>query len=114
MAKVKTLYVCSDCGSQSAQWSGQCNQCGAWNSFQEESSSSTVSKESSKGLRFASFAGKQKVVTLAEISPEDTRRFSSTITELDRVLGGGVVNGSVVLIGGDPGIGKSTLLLQQW
>ena len=112
MAKVKTLYVCSDCGSQSAQWAGQCNQCGAWNSFQEESSSSTVSKESSKGLRFASFAGKQKVVTLAEISPEDTRRFSSTITELDRVLGGGVVNGSVVLIGGDPGIGKSTLLLQ--
>lgn len=112
MAKVKTLYICSDCGSQSAQWAGQCNQCGAWNSFQEESSSSTVSKESSKGLRFASFAGKQKVVTLAEISPEDTRRFSSTITELDRVLGGGVVNGSVVLIGGDPGIGKSTLLLQ--
>ena len=112
MAKVKTLYVCSDCGSQSAQWAGQCNQCDAWNSFQEESSSSTVSKESSKGLRFASFAGKQKVVTLAEISPEDTRRFSSTITELDRVLGGGVVNGSVVLIGGDPGIGKSTLLLQ--
>ena len=112
MAKVKTLYVCSDCGAQSSQWAGQCNQCGAWNSFQEESGTIIASKESSKGLRFASFAGKQKVVTLSEISAEDTRRFSSTIAELDRVLGGGIVNGSVVLIGGDPGIGKSTLLLQ--
>ncbi len=112
MAKVKTLYVCSDCGAQSSQWAGQCNQCGAWNSFQEESGTTTASKESSKGLRFASFAGKQKIVTLSEISAEDTRRFSSTIAELDRVLGGGIVNGSVVLIGGDPGIGKSTLLLQ--
>ncbi len=112
MAKVKTLYVCSDCGSQSSQWAGQCKQCGPWNSFQEETSSVIVSKESSKGLRFASFAGKQKVVTLAEIRPEDTLRFSSRVAELDRVLGGGIVNGSVVLIGGDPGIGKSTLLLQ--
>lgn len=112
MAKAKVLYVCSDCGSQSSQWAGQCNQCGAWNSFQEETSAASVSKEGSKGLRFASFAGKQNVVTLSEISAEDTRRFSSSITELDRVLGGGIVNGSVVLIGGDPGIGKSTLLLQ--
>ena len=112
MAKSKVLYVCSDCGSQSSQWAGQCNQCGAWNSFQEETSAASVSKEGSKGLRFASFAGKQKVVTLSEISAEDTRRFSSSIAELDRVLGGGIVNGSVVLIGGDPGIGKSTLLLQ--
>ena len=112
MAKAKVLYVCSDCGSQSSQWAGQCNQCGAWNSFQEETSAASVSKEGSKGLRFASFAGKQKVVTLSEICAEDTRRFSSSIAELDRVLGGGIVNGSVVLIGGDPGIGKSTLLLQ--
>jgi DNA repair protein RadA/Sms len=112
MAKVKTLYVCSDCGAQSSQWAGQCNQCGAWNSFQEETSTTNTTRESGKGLRFASFAGKQKVVTLSEISSEDTRRFSSTIAELDRVLGGGIVNGSVVLIGGDPGIGKSTLLLQ--
>lgn len=112
MAKAKILYVCSDCGSQSPQWAGQCNQCGAWNSFQEETSGPSVSKEGSKGLRFASFAGKQKVVTLSDISAEQTRRFSSSIAELDRVLGGGVVNGSVVLIGGDPGIGKSTLLLQ--
>ena len=112
MAKAKVLYVCSDCGSQSSQWAGQCNQCGAWNSFQEETGTASVSKEGSKGLRFASFANKQKVVTLSEISAEETRRFSSSIAELDRVLGGGVVNGSVVLIGGDPGIGKSTLLLQ--
>ena len=111
MAKAKSLFVCTDCGSQSSQWAGQCKQCGAWNSFQEERSSSTGS-DNAKGLRFASFAGKQKVVTLSEINPDDTRRFSSTIDELDRVLGGGIVNGSVVLIGGDPGIGKSTLLLQ--
>jgi len=112
MAKVKTLYVCNDCGAQSPQWAGQCTQCGSWNSFQEEINAGSNTKESAKGLRFASFAGKQKVVTLSEISSEDTRRFSSTIAELDRVLGGGIVNGSVVLIGGDPGIGKSTLLLQ--
>ncbi len=80
--------------------------------MQEETSTTIAAKESGKGLRFASFAGKQKVITLSEISSEDTQRFSSTIAELDRVLGGGVVNGSVVLIGGDPGIGKSTLLLQ--
>jgi DNA repair protein RadA/Sms len=112
MAKAKVLYVCADCGSQSSQWAGQCSQCGAWNSLQEEASAASISKESSKGLRFASFAGKQKVVTLSEISAEEIQRFSSSIAELDRVLGGGVVNGSVVLIGGDPGIGKSTLLLQ--
>ncbi|GMR06831.1 MAG: DNA repair protein RadA [Gammaproteobacteria bacterium] len=112
MAKAKSLYVCSDCGAQSSQWAGQCNQCGSWNSFQEEVATSLVGRESSKGLRFATFAGKQRIVTLSEISAEDTRRFSSTINELDRVLGGGIVNGSVVLIGGDPGIGKSTLLLQ--
>ena len=112
MAKTKSLYVCSDCGAESSQWAGQCKQCGAWNSFQEESAASITNAESSKGLRFASFAGKQRVVTLSEIRSEDTRRFSSTVNELDRVLGGGIVNGSVVLIGGDPGIGKSTLLLQ--
>ncbi|MFW2438180.1 MAG: DNA repair protein RadA [Arenicellales bacterium] len=112
MAKVKSLYVCTDCGAQSPQWAGQCNQCGSWNSFQEEVGASPAGKECSKGLRFASFAGKQKIVTLSDINAEDTRRFSSTINELDRVLGGGIVNGSVVLIGGDPGIGKSTLLLQ--
>ncbi len=112
MAKAKSLYVCSDCGAQSSQWAGQCNQCGSWNSFQEEVTTSPGGREGSKGLRFASFAGKQKIVTLSEISAEDSCRFSSTINELDRVLGGGIVNGSVVLIGGDPGIGKSTLLLQ--
>ena len=112
MAKVKTLYVCSDCGAQSSQWAGQCNHCGAWNSFQEERGTTLARKDSSKGLRFASFAGTHKIVPLSELSADDPRRFSSTIAELDRVLGGGIVNGSVVLIGGDPGIGKSTLLLQ--
>jgi DNA repair protein RadA/Sms len=112
VAKAKSSFVCTDCGAEYSQWSGQCSQCGTWNSLQEEARVTAAGKESSKGLRFASFAGKQKVLTLAEVRPEDTRRFSTTIGELDRVLGGGIVNGSVVLIGGDPGIGKSTLLLQ--
>jgi DNA repair protein RadA/Sms len=111
MAKTKSLFICNDCGNQSPQWAGQCNQCNGWNTFQEEAST-TTKLESSKGLRFASFAGKQKVVTLGDVPADETKRISSTITELDRVLGGGIVNGSVVLIGGDPGIGKSTLLLQ--
>jgi DNA repair protein RadA/Sms len=112
VAKVRSLFVCTGCGAESAQWSGQCGQCGAWNTLQEESRVTGTAKETSKGLRFASFAGKQKVVSLADVKPEEAQRFSSSIGELDRVLGGGVVSGSVVLIGGDPGIGKSTLLLQ--
>lgn len=111
MAKNKVLYVCSECGAQATQWSGQCGQCGGWNTYQEEMSSAAAAT-GSKGLRFASFAGKQKVVSLSDIPAEDTQRYSSGVTELDRVLGGGIVEGSVILLGGDPGIGKSTLLLQ--
>jgi DNA repair protein RadA/Sms len=111
-ARSKVMYVCSECGASASQWAGQCSQCGGWNTYTEEASSPATAASADKGLRFASFAGKQKVVTLSEIPPEDTRRYLSGLGELDRVLGGGIVEGSVVLLGGDPGIGKSTLLLQ--
>jgi DNA repair protein RadA/Sms len=112
MARNKIRFVCSQCGAEASQWAGQCSQCGAWNSYQEEASTAVTGNEGAKGLRFASFAGKQAVVSLSKVPRESAQRFGSAINELDRVLGGGIVQGSVVLIGGDPGIGKSTLLLQ--
>lgn len=112
MAKVKRVYVCKECGAQTPQWAGRCGDCGAWNSLTEEvqapaSSQSAISRHSS-------YAGQQQntVQTLKEITSEQAVRWSTGLPELDRVLGGGLVTGSVVLIGGDPGIGKSTLLLQ--
>ena len=110
-ARSKVVFVCGECGAQAAQWAGQCSQCGGWNTLQEEAPS-IAAPAAAKGLRFASFAGKQQVVSLADIPAEDIQRHGSGIGELDRVLGGGIVEGSVILLGGDPGIGKSTLLLQ--
>ncbi|UCE77753.1 MAG: DNA repair protein RadA [Gammaproteobacteria bacterium] len=111
MAKSKLLYQCTECGSQSPKWSGQCPDCGAWNSLTE--SLSVVSGGPATG-RFAGYAGDgaARIQTLAEVRPGEETRVSVGVQELDRVLGGGLVAGSVVLIGGDPGIGKSTLLLQ--
>ena len=110
MVKTKTVYTCHDCGAQSLKWAGKCNDCGAWNSFVETTS---VASAKHKG-RLGGFAGlnESTVQTLANIPAEMTLRSSTLIGELDRVLGGGLVAGSVILIGGDPGIGKSTLLLQ--
>jgi len=112
MAKAaKTSYVCSDCGASFPKWQGQCGDCGAWNTLQE-----TVDKPApAGGGRFAGYAGDAKaqaIRTLSEISAESAARSSTGLGELDRVLGGGMVLGSVTLIGGDPGIGKSTLLIQ--
>jgi len=109
-SRTKSVYVCNDCGAQSAQWAGQCSQCGSWNSFQEQSVAGKAPTE--KAMRFSSFAERQGIVTLAAVPPEQTARLASGSGELDRVLGGGLVSGSVILLGGDPGIGKSTLLLQ--
>ncbi|MBU6492857.1 MAG: DNA repair protein RadA [Burkholderiales bacterium] len=106
MAKAKTIYTCSDCGGQSPKWQGQCPHCNAWNSLLE-----TVA-ESPSGHRYQALAKSTPVRRLADIEAADVPRFSSGIGEFDRVLGGGLVAGGVVLIGGDPGIGKSTLLLQ--
>ncbi|MGI0117825.1 DNA repair protein RadA [Zooshikella sp. RANM57] len=110
MAKAKKVFVCSECGSESAKWQGQCPDCKAWNSFKEFSLGS--SRQAATAQR-AGFAGSLSSVTLLEdVDISNTPRFSSGISEFDRVLGGGFVPGSAVLIGGNPGAGKSTLLLQ--
>lgn len=101
----KTVYFCQECGNESPKWLGQCPICGAWNSFVEE----VVEKTSSKAQREKRDVGPTH---LSEIISSDEKRISSGMPELDRVLGGGIVQGSMVLVGGDPGIGKSTLLLQ--
>lgn len=112
MAKAKILYSCNECGAEAPKWAGQCSDCGAWNSLVEIIASAPAS---SRTTRYAGFAGEAKglkVQRLDEVSPDDVARFKTGSTEFDRVLGGGLVPGSVILLGGDPGIGKSTLLLQ--
>jgi len=108
--KPKSAYVCNACGARYPKWAGQCQECGAWNSLQEVAELRRRPAERSVG--YAGLVDANRIETLAEVSPEERRRVESGIGELDRVLGGGLVAGSVVLIGGDPGIGKSTLLLQ--
>ena len=108
MAKNKRLYGCTECGATFPKWSGQCADCGAWNTLVE-----TVIDTSPMASKNNSWTGQTaQLKTLAEVSTEESPRFSTVSKELDRVLGGGLVEGSVVLIGGDPGIGKSTILLQ--
>jgi DNA repair protein RadA/Sms len=107
MAKIKTVYQCQTCGHVSLKWLGKCPDCGAWNSFVEEKKE-TVTRYSS----LVSHLNKSKPQPLSSVSTCCEQRASTGIVELDRALGGGIVSGSVVLIGGDPGIGKSTLLLQ--
>jgi DNA repair protein RadA/Sms len=106
VAKQKTLYTCTECGGQAPKWQGQCPACGAWNTLVESIT------ESPTAHRFQSLAKSATVQRLADIEASDVPRFSTGVSEFDRVLGGGLVAGGVVLIGGDPGIGKSTLLLQ--
>jgi DNA repair protein RadA/Sms len=105
-AKVKTLYICTECGGQAPKWQGQCPACGAWNTLVESVA------ETPSAHRFQALAKSSTVQRLADIEASDVPRFTTGIGEFDRVLGGGLVAGGVVLIGGDPGIGKSTLLLQ--
>lgn len=109
MAKSKSLYICSECGYESAKWYGKCPGCGEWNTMNEQVVS--VSTGSSKAKR-NSGAYAAKVMRLNEISGDIEHRISTGVSEFDRVLGGGIVEGSLVLISGDPGIGKSTILLQ--
>ena len=106
MAKEKSIYTCTECGGTSPKWLGKCPACGSWNTLIE-----AIAEAPSRN-RYQSVAKSQPVATLSEIEASEVDRQATGIDELDRVLGGGIVAGGVVLIGGDPGIGKSTLLLQ--
>jgi DNA repair protein RadA/Sms len=105
MSKSKSTYSCNECGGQTLKWQGQCPHCQAWNTLVEVVSEKAIS-------RFAPVPELGEVQNLGEVEAGDEQRYSTGMTEFDRVLGGGLVHGSVVLLGGDPGIGKSTLLLQ--
>ena len=107
VTKAKTLYVCTECGGQSAKWQGQCPACQQWNTLVE-----SVAEAATGGNRFGLIAEAGKLQRLSEVEAREEARIPSGVSEFDRVLGGGLVAGGVVLIGGDPGIGKSTLLLQ--
>ena len=105
MAKVKSVYVCTQCGHEEPKWAGRCPDCGEWNTFSEVTA---AAKSGTSTVRKTGTAS----VPLSSISGERGDRLSTKIDEMDRVLGGGLVRGSSVLIGGEPGIGKSTLMLQ--
>jgi DNA repair protein RadA/Sms len=113
MAKTKLAYVCTECGAEHTQWQGQCAACKAWNTLSQISLGAPGSPAARQEFRQAGYSGQTSVVqTLADIDLASVPRIGSGMEELDRVLGGGLVPGSVVLIGGNPGAGKSTLLLQ--
>lgn len=105
MAKIKTIFVCTECGAKHPRWTGKCEQCGNWNTIVEEVISEGKPGSISKNAR------PQKVQKLSDIKKDDAKRSSTKIKEVDQVLGGGIVPGALILLGGDPGIGKSTLVL---
>src|SRR5688572_16223994 len=107
MAKAKSVYSCTECGGQVLKWQGQCPHCQAWNTLVE-----TVAEAAPSANRFGLIAEAGKVQRLSEVEAREESRIPTGVEEFDRVLGGGLVQGGVVLLGGDPGIGKSTLLLQ--
>ena len=109
MAKIKTQFVCSECGGVSPKWQGKCPHCNEWNTLSEE----TAVSQDNTAARFRSWTGQTAAIQeLASVAAEETPRIPCGSAELDRVLGGGLVAGAMILLGGDPGIGKSTLLLQ--
>lgn len=113
MAKIKTVHRCTGCGHGSAKWLGRCPGCGEWNTFQEETEAPAVKgKNEARTFRLPDAQVTGGPVPLSEVAVGATKRQTTGISELDRVLGGGLVPGALILVGGDPGIGKSTLLLQ--
>jgi len=110
MKSPRVVFVCQECGAQFPKWAGRCNECGAWNAIVEERA--VEPSAAATGNRYAQFAPGTSAKLYAEVETANAVRLSTGITEFDRVLGGGVVPGSLVLLGGEPGIGKSTLLLQ--
>ena len=107
MAKLKTLFFCTECGNETPRWQGQCPACNAWNTLTEEPSAPRKSARSSSAAK-----AQTEPVKLGDVSGGESERWATGLRELDFVLGGGIVPGSIVLVGGEPGIGKSTLLLQ--
>ena len=107
MAKIRTKYVCQECGYETSKWLGKCPECTKWNTFVEE-----IEQKNSKKEVFIIDKSSSRPMNINSIETKEEERFSTEIAELDRVLGGGIVKGSLVLVGGDPGIGKSTLLIQ--
>ncbi|MCA1927679.1 MAG: DNA repair protein RadA [Calditerrivibrio sp.] len=105
MGKIKTYFVCNQCGATSPKWVGKCPECGSWNSFTEEITEKSNQPQNSTSKNY-------QILKLRDIKGVEVDRFSTNIKEFDQVLGGGIVKGSVVLIGGEPGIGKSTIMLQ--
>ena len=112
MARVKTQYVCQNCGYNSPRYLGRCPNCGEWNTLVEEQIQSSSSSAATKRPTTTLTGLVAKPQKIGEINSHETPRVKTKLNELNRVLGGGIVPGSLILIGGDPGIGKSTLLLQ--
>ena len=110
MAKVKTTFICQNCGTQSSKWMGQCQSCGEWNTIVEE----VINKHQTKTLNWENQKNStvNSAQSISDISLKSSSRINTCDNELNRVLGGGIVAGSLILLGGEPGIGKSTLLLQ--
>jgi DNA repair protein RadA/Sms len=116
MAKDKIAYVCENCGQESAKWIGKCPACGQWNTFKEiriaNESGTLAARSAATTVRASHTKDRNKPLYLREISAKDEPRIDMHDEELNRVLGGGLVPGSIILLGGEPGIGKSTLSLQ--
>lgn len=110
--KVKTVYVCKECGAESPKWMGRCSQCGEWNTFVEEQITVGGSAKAQQSASVSSAIATIRPMSLAKVQVSEVARTSTANAELDRVLGGGIVPGALILIGGEPGIGKSTLVLQ--
>ena len=111
-AKNKIVYICSNCGFESAKWAGKCPDCGEWNTMEESVKTADSAKSAVSGYSSSASTLLTRPLAISEIDTEDEHRYHTGLSELDRVLGGGLVKGSLVLISGDPGIGKSTILLQ--
>lgn len=109
-SKIKSVYICSECGHESPKWYGKCPSCGEWNTMNEEIKNTSKSTATAKTVR--TYSSTVSPSTISEISSEDEHRYDTGCKELNRVLGGGIVKGSLILLGGDPGIGKSTVLMQ--
>ena len=112
MKAPKTVYVCSECDYQSAKWLGKCPQCNAWNSFVEETYTAPAKSTASSRRGSVAPGEREHAVRFGDFTTPEYLRHSTGIGEMDRVLGGGLVEGSVILLAGEPGIGKSTLLMQ--